>query len=94
MFDKWVLALNTEYGVIFPYGGEEIPIHERFYVGGANSVRGYSRGALPPLIISEVLGFIMAVTGTGMLMMFVSAVRKSLCLMLKCVTPLLRCFRE
>jgi outer membrane protein insertion porin family len=38
---KQVFAINGELGMIKPYGGHTIPILERFYLGGENSIRGH-----------------------------------------------------
>jgi outer membrane protein insertion porin family len=38
---KQVFAINGEVGLIKPYGGHTIPILERFYLGGENSIRGH-----------------------------------------------------
>ena len=38
---RTVLAFNAEAGLIRPYGGHEIPVLERFYLGGENSIRGH-----------------------------------------------------
>jgi translocation and assembly module TamA len=35
---------------------DEIPIFERFYAGGSDSVRGYARRHIGPLIANEPLG--------------------------------------
>jgi outer membrane protein assembly complex protein YaeT len=37
-------------------GSHEIPIFERFYVGGINSVRGYGRRRIGPLVDDEPIG--------------------------------------
>jgi outer membrane protein insertion porin family len=49
-FWKFVLAFNMEGGVVAYYSpSTEVPIYERFYVGGAESVRGYNyRGDIGP----------------------------------------------
>jgi len=39
---KFVLSLNLNVGMIGSYGGQAtVPIYEKFYVGGADTVRGY-----------------------------------------------------
>jgi outer membrane protein insertion porin family len=41
-FWKFVLSFNLNAGVIGSYGGQaSVPIYEKFYVGGADTVRGY-----------------------------------------------------
>ncbi|HXO20259.1 MAG TPA: outer membrane protein assembly factor BamA [Thermoanaerobaculia bacterium] len=39
---RMILAFNTEGGVIIPFGGRAIPRLERFFLGGENSIRGFS----------------------------------------------------
>jgi outer membrane protein insertion porin family len=48
--DGWVLAGKILPGVIFGYGGENdrVPLFQRLFAGGANSVRGYERRQLGP----------------------------------------------
>jgi outer membrane protein insertion porin family len=36
-------------GMIRSYGGKEVPIYEKFYVGGLNSIRGFKYGEAGPL---------------------------------------------
>jgi len=43
------LAFNVEAGYIRPYGGKEIPIFERYRIGGDRSIRGFKFGAIYPL---------------------------------------------
>lgn len=40
-------------GMIRPYGGKEVPIYEKFYVGGLNSIRGFKYGEAGPLDENE-----------------------------------------
>ena len=48
--EGWVLAGKILPGVIFGYGGENdrVPLFQRLFAGGANSVRGYERRQLGP----------------------------------------------
>ena len=48
--EGWVLAGKLLPGVIFGYGGEKdrVPLFQRLFAGGANSVRGYERRQLGP----------------------------------------------
>ncbi len=39
-------------GMIRSYGGKEVPIYEKFYVGGINSIRGFKYGEAGPLDIN------------------------------------------
>jgi outer membrane protein insertion porin family len=42
-------AVNLELGYVRPYGGKDIPIFERFRIGGDRSVRGFEFGAIFPI---------------------------------------------
>ncbi|MEO7918964.1 MAG: outer membrane protein assembly factor BamA [Thermoanaerobaculia bacterium] len=46
---KSVVAANVELGLVRPYGGQEIPIFERFRIGGDRSVRGFQFGGIFPI---------------------------------------------
>lgn len=52
IFDDWsiILKFNLELGYIADWNanGKEVPIFERFFVGGPNSVRGFERSSLGP----------------------------------------------
>jgi outer membrane protein insertion porin family len=57
------LPLNTVFhlrgraGIIQGYDGKEVPIYERFYVGGINTIRGFEYGeAGPKDVTGEVIG--------------------------------------
>jgi outer membrane protein insertion porin family len=43
------LAFNLEGGYVLPYGGKDVPIFERFQIGGEQSLRGFRAGAVLPL---------------------------------------------
>ncbi len=43
------LALNAEVGLLRPYGGRQLPIFERFRIGGDRSVRGFQFGTIFPI---------------------------------------------
>ncbi len=46
----WVAALELRTGWVKPQGGEnEVPINERYFLGGEGSVRGFLRNSLGPL---------------------------------------------
>jgi outer membrane protein assembly factor BamA len=50
-FQPWrrlVSASAARFGVVTPRGGQEVIISERFFAGGASSVRGVAEGALGP----------------------------------------------
>jgi outer membrane protein insertion porin family len=44
-----VVALNLEVGYVAPFGDIEIPIFERFQLGGEQSLRGFQQGAAVPV---------------------------------------------
>jgi len=50
LFFGFVLKFNVQAGLISNWnaGGEPVPIFERFFVGGPNSVRGFQRSSLGP----------------------------------------------
>ena len=52
--EKTVFASRLRLGFAEPlHGDEEVPIFERFYAGGDNSVRGYGRSRLGPLSAAD-----------------------------------------
>jgi outer membrane protein insertion porin family len=44
-----VLNLRGKAGFIQPYGGTEVPVYEKFYVGGSGTVRGFEYGTAGPV---------------------------------------------
>jgi len=51
---EMVLATRLHAGFAVPFdGGKEVPLFERFFAGGANSVRGYGRHRLGPLSTAD-----------------------------------------
>jgi outer membrane protein insertion porin family len=46
--DPLVLVLNGRGGYVVPYGDKTLPIDERFFVGGINSVRGFDNRKVGP----------------------------------------------
>ncbi len=46
---KTVLHLHGKAGIISPYGGKEVPINEKFFVGGLQTVRGFEYGMAGPI---------------------------------------------
>jgi outer membrane protein insertion porin family len=48
-----VFSLKGEFGYIRPYGGYRLPIDEKFYLGGINTLRGYSNRTVSPWIIGR-----------------------------------------
>jgi outer membrane protein insertion porin family len=54
---KTVLHLRGRAGIVEGYDGKEVPIYERFYVGGINTIRGFEYGeAGPEDEFGEVIG--------------------------------------
>jgi outer membrane protein assembly complex protein YaeT len=54
---KFLAAARLRLGAAQPTGGtREIPLFERFYAGGINSVRGYGRWRVGPLIDDHPIG--------------------------------------
>ncbi|MDD5495682.1 MAG: outer membrane protein assembly factor BamA [Candidatus Omnitrophica bacterium] len=48
-FEKFVLELKGRMGIAGPYGkSDEVPIYERFFAGGANTIRGYKERGVGP----------------------------------------------
>jgi outer membrane protein insertion porin family len=48
-FEKFVLELKGRMGLENAYGNsDEVPIYERFYAGGANTIRGYKERRVGP----------------------------------------------
>jgi outer membrane protein insertion porin family len=47
------LNLRAQVGVIQGYGGREVPIYEKFYVGGINTVRGFEYGKAGPVDVND-----------------------------------------
>jgi len=48
-FQKFVLELSGRMGLATAYGdSDEVPIYERFFAGGANTIRGYRERAVSP----------------------------------------------
>ncbi|OEG70721.1 hypothetical protein ATZ36_17260 [Candidatus Endomicrobiellum trichonymphae] len=58
-FWKFVLSVNLQSGVIIPYNGQlRIPIYNRFYLGGPDTIRGYAfRTEIGPKNGGTVMGF-------------------------------------
>jgi len=44
-----VLVLRGTAGIIQGYGGKEVPLYEKYYVGGTHTVRGYEYGMAGPV---------------------------------------------
>jgi outer membrane protein insertion porin family len=50
--DTAVVALSARAGMAWPFRDTvEVPIHERFYVGGSTTVRGYKQDAVGPSVV-------------------------------------------
>jgi outer membrane protein insertion porin family len=48
-----VLNLRAKLGIIEPYGGKEVPVYEKFYVGGIATIRGFEYGMAGPVDENE-----------------------------------------
>jgi outer membrane protein insertion porin family len=46
---KWVLQLSGEAGYMAPFGGQDVPIYERFFAGGPHSIRGFAYRGVGPM---------------------------------------------
>jgi outer membrane protein insertion porin family len=52
-----VLHLRGRAGFVEGYDGKEVPIYERFYIGGINTIRGFEYGeAGPEDVFGQVIG--------------------------------------
>jgi outer membrane protein insertion porin family len=58
-FWKFILSVNLQSGVIIPYNGQvRIPIYNRFYLGGSDTIRGYAyRTEIGPKNGGTIMGF-------------------------------------
>ncbi len=67
---KWTLASRLKAGAIFEIGKtKSIPISERFYAGGATTVRGYSEQLLGPVASLDKNGKINVAAGGKLLLL-------------------------
>ena len=48
---RTTLNIRGQAGFITPYGGRDLPIYEKFFVGGINTVRGFEYGKAGPIDI-------------------------------------------
>ena len=44
------ISLRARYGEVIAFGGTEIPLNERFFVGGINTMRGFAFGRAGPVV--------------------------------------------
>ena len=52
VFDRFVFALSSELNMAYAYGDPGfVPLQERFFAGGANSIRGFDEGGIGPSAI-------------------------------------------
>ncbi len=59
LFSKSVLQLQARVGIAQPFNDQStVPIYERFYAGGANTIRGYEERSVGPIdsVTSDPLG--------------------------------------
>ncbi len=50
LFWDTVFSLHGRAGVVYEYGGSEVPPSDLFYVGGINTIRGYDWGSVGPKV--------------------------------------------
>lgn len=62
---KWVIALRGELGWQEKLGDDPVPIFERFYAGGPNSIRGFQFRSVGPKFADDPIGGSFLVTGTA-----------------------------
>ena len=48
LFKRLTIATRAGFGAIEPFTNKEIPLQDRFFLGGAESVRGYKFGTISP----------------------------------------------
>jgi len=60
----YTLMLNGEIGYADSYGSKKYPFFKNFYMGGVNSVRGYTNGSLGPRGIDSTTGNDFSLGGT------------------------------
>ena len=49
--EKWVLSLRARHGIMESYGSSDnVPLQDRFYAGGTNTVRGYQNRDIGPKV--------------------------------------------
>jgi outer membrane protein assembly complex protein YaeT len=61
----FTLALRTRIGFADPYGStDDIPLFERFYAGGIDSVRGYERRHVGPMVEGDPIGGLSLIEGS------------------------------
>jgi len=48
-----ILNLRAKVGIVEPYGGKEVPVYEKFYVGGIATIRGFEYGMAGPVDDNE-----------------------------------------
>ena len=50
--DEWTLSFGAKTGLLWPRGGESVPIQERFFAGGESTVRSFEESELGPVLSS------------------------------------------
>ncbi|MCK9419881.1 MAG: outer membrane protein assembly factor BamA [Nitrospirae bacterium] len=67
--DTSVLALSARAGMAWPFRDTvEVPLHERFYVGGSTTVRGFRQDAIGPSVL-DVNGDLIPQGGSSMVVL-------------------------
>jgi outer membrane protein insertion porin family len=62
---KWVLSFYGLYGMMFPFNHEDVPIYERFFAGGPQSLRGFAFRGVGPMQNDNPRGGNFITTGTA-----------------------------
>lgn len=57
-FWRFVLSADLHVGLVTSYGNQSVPVYERFYIGGTNTVRGYDRDEIKPYMGGKLMGII------------------------------------
>jgi outer membrane protein insertion porin family len=51
---SFMAAASLRIGLIHPYGGSDVPISERYFAGGASSLRGFDTDFAGPLDVKQI----------------------------------------
>lgn len=67
VMDVLAIRLRVGYGDYFG-SSTEVPIEDRYFAGGSNSVRGYENNSLGPKIVNPETGALQPIGGNGLLL--------------------------